>query len=120
MMLAVSDHACERYAERAMGVSGEDMTPQQYTGIRNKILAKLTPAFYSIKGLGEGEFSVDGIRYLISTSDGTLLVVTIKHRRGEGDLLTLARVRGGKMQSGSKVKKQRNKRPRSERHERDR
>jgi len=117
MILAVSDHACERYAERAMGMSGKGMNPAQYTAIRNKILTALTPHYANLIGLGEGEFAVEGIRYLISTSGGALLVVTIKSARGEGDMTTLSRVRGGRMQSGAKVKKQRNKRPRNERNE---
>ena len=95
--------------QRVMGL-GEDMTDftnEQISAAKRRIFEVVVPKKALIKPTGDFEMRVDGFWYVFLDGD----LVTIKHdNRG----CTEASYRGGRMRSGSKVKKRKRKKPMQE------
>jgi len=106
MKLAITDHAIERYVERVMEQDSSCLMPTHYTTLREKILAKLAPHFDTIKGAGIGSYKIDGYIYQMVLSSGDLVLTTVKYTT-DNDKAAYARISGGRMRSGAKIKKKR-------------
>ena len=101
-MITVSYHACLRYAERVMGIKDvKELTPAQVDAISVKIVQELQPYINQIRSLRSGSFTINGFSYKITE----LSVVTVTYIITDEDNHSTKRVRGGRMRSGSKLKK---------------
>lgn len=98
----VSLHACEKYAERIMGIlppEGKVFSDEKIEGIQILILKILTECHPNALILGEGTFECQKYDCKLCLQNGT--VTTVK----EYNQKNRKRFRGGIMKSGKKVKK---------------
>ncbi len=93
----ISNHACQQYSKRVLGVERELRGREEYNHIRKIMLEDITATHKNVLMLGSGEFRTNDCTYCMQDGVITTVKVVIKEER--------SMVSGGIMRSGKKIKK---------------